>query len=95
MRAMERALILAALVMGAVLALAGCASVPPPPAPIPTPIPGASCADACQNGARLGCDTNPECEAVCQNVQNSGAFTYDTGCLAGATTCAAWSACFP
>lgn len=84
--------ILLALVFAIVVALAGCGTVKPPPVPID---PGdATCATACARVQELGCGSGPRCVPACENVQASGVFAYDVGCLTRAPSCAVIDACF-
>lgn len=89
-------LILIALLFAIFFALAGCGTVKPPaPPPVVDPT-GATCETACARIAALGCaDNATRCVPACENVQASGVFAYDVGCLARAVDCAAVSACFP
>ena len=89
-------LILIALLFAIFFALTGCGTVKPPaPPPVVDPT-GATCTSACANMVHLGCpDAGPRCVPACENVQASGVFAYDVGCLARARDCAAVSACFP
>ena len=87
--------ILLALVFAIIVALAGCGTVKPPhPEPVVDPT-GATCETACANLAHLGCpDAGPRCVPACKNVQASGVFAYDVGCLMRAADCAAAAACY-
>lgn len=66
----------------------------------PTPPPGtATCADYCNRLAQLKCpDAKPTaegatCEAVCQNIQESGIVDLNLDCRIEAASCAAADAC--
>lgn len=87
--------ILICLVLAILAAAAGCGTVKPPhPEPVIDPT-GATCDSACANLVHLGCpDAGPRCVPACQNVQASGVFSYDVGCLARAPDCSAASACY-
>jgi len=89
--------ILLALVFAIVVALAGCGTVKPPhPEPVVDPT-GATCASACARLEELGCSGGgggARCLAACENVQASGVFSYDVGCLSRAADCAAADACY-
>lgn len=84
--------------LGALLYLAtGCPAPAPPP---PVPAPGAAtCADVCHRYQQLGClagqptPHGASCEAVCLNVQASGAIRWNLDCRAGAATCAEADRC--
>lgn len=85
--------ILLVLVFAIVMALAGCGTVKPPhPEPIVDPT-GATCASACARLDELGCGGGQRCVPACENVQASGVFAYDVGCLTRAVDCAAADAC--
>jgi len=86
--------ILIALLFAIFIALAGCGTVKPPhPEPVVDPT-GATCASACAHLEELGCGSGPRCVPACENVQASGVFSYDAGCLWRALDCAAADACF-
>lgn len=77
------------------LLIAGCVHVPPP-----RPIDGAAtCADACNRGADLGCEfakptpQGSSCEEVCTLGIDSQLFTFDLECRAKAPSCSAAEAC--
>jgi hypothetical protein len=92
------------LLVLAFFALSGCAPVAPigPDPDATSSAPEArrgTCAAACANMARLGCEAaspTPEgdsCEDVCKSVQASGIVKFDLGCRATASTCAKVDAC--
>ena len=91
------ALALASIGTAIVFALAtGCAHV----GPVPTPTPvaevdgGFTCSTACENIFSLGCaDKMPRCVPACENVAQSGVFSYDTACITRAQTCDQVTAC--
>lgn len=89
-----------AVVLAALIAFfaSGCGTVKPPgPTPLP-PAPvdpsGATCETACARIEELGCGGGPRCVPACENVQASGVFAYDVGCLTRAQDCAAVDACY-
>jgi len=86
--------ILLALVFAIVVALAGCGTVKPPhPEPVVDPT-GATCETACARLHELGCGGGGvRCVPACENVQASGVFAYDVGCLTRAANCVAADAC--
>lgn len=85
--------IVIALVFAIVVALAGCGTVKPPhPEPVVDPT-GATCASACARLEELGCAAGPRCVPACENVQASGVFSYDVGCLSRAADCEAADVC--
>ena len=74
---------------------------PEPPKP-PGPdawVEGATCADACNHMAILGCEEakptpkGATCVEVCENVQNSGVMTWNLDCLMGTKSCAQVDVC--
>ena len=91
--------LLAGLGTALILALASCQHpltppVPPAHADAAAPADGATCTTACENIFSLGCvDKMPQCEPACRNVQESGVFTYDVGCMTRAQTCEQVSGC--
>lgn len=90
----------------AALLLSGCPKPVPEPTPPPQPIEDggaedaqpATCAGACARWAELGCkEAEPErpghCEAVCENLVNSGVVTLNLTCRASVKSCKDIDAC--
>lgn len=88
---------MAAVLVGAMLivALTGCATVPPQP----TPVGASSCETACARLAQLGCNAakptsmGTPCATVCANVETSGVVSYSVECVTTAESCAAADRC--
>ncbi len=84
-------------------ALAGCPAQPPKPPPTEEPDasrPTGTCASACENMRRLGCElgkptpNGASCESVCDRVQReNGGAGFNVHCLARASACAGAEAC--